>query len=138
MTEEKVSLANLLLPSMEAELDFPGLDGFKVKLCHLGRDYKAKLIKKATKTKFVKHIAVSELDDDAFLKEFTKATVKGWTGLKYKYLIKMLPMNIGSHSLEDCLPYTEENAELFLGNSEEFDSWVAEVVGDLENFIQDK
>ena len=39
---------------------------------------------------------------------------------------------------EDCLPYTSENAELLMKNGVDFDSWVTEMVGDLENFTQRK
>jgi len=35
---------------------------------------------------------------------------------------------------EDELPYTQENAELLMKNSNNFDTWVTETVGDLENF----
>ena len=35
----------------------------------------------------------------------------------------------------DCLPYTRENAELLMKNATDFDTWVTETVGDLENFF---
>lgn len=135
---EQVSLKNLLVPSKETEVEFPGMPGFKVKLCHLGREPKSKLIKKATVTKYKNHQAVQELDDDQFLKAFSRATVKGWTGLKYSYLETLLPVELNDMDPEDCLPFDDANAELLLGNSEAFDAWVVEIVGELENFIQSK
>ena len=39
---------------------------------------------------------------------------------------------------EDELVYTQENAELLMKNSTDFDSWVTETVSELENFTGNK
>ena len=39
---------------------------------------------------------------------------------------------------DDELPFTQDNAELLMKNSGDFDTWVTEVVGDLENFTGNK
>jgi hypothetical protein len=39
---------------------------------------------------------------------------------------------------EDVLPHTQENAELLMRNSGDFDTWVTETVSDLENFTGNK
>ena len=46
--------------------------------------------------------------------------------------------SISTLNPDDCLPYTQENAELLMKNATDFDTWVTEVVGDLENFIGNK
>ena len=38
----------------------------------------------------------------------------------------------------NSLKFTQENAELLMKNSADFDTWVTEVVGDLENFTESK
>ena len=39
---------------------------------------------------------------------------------------------------DDYLGFTQENAELLMKNSSDFDTWVTETVGDLENFTGNK
>ena len=36
--------------------------------------------------------------------------------------------------MKDLVPYSYENAEILVGQSAEFDSWLNEVVFDLDNF----
>ena len=70
--------------------------------------------------------------------EYCKAIIKGWNGLKYKYLEELLLVDTSKLNLEDELDYTEENAELLMKNSGDFDNWVSETVGELENFTKSK
>ena len=43
-------------------------------------------------------------------------------------------MDVSSFDPDDVLPYTQDNAETLMKNSNGFDTWVSETVGDLENF----
>ena len=43
-------------------------------------------------------------------------------------------VNVENLKEEDELPFTRENAELLMKNSLDFDTWITETVGDLENF----
>ena len=47
-------------------------------------------------------------------------------------------MDVSSFDPEDELPYTKDNAELLMKNAADFDTWVTETVGDLENFTGNK
>ena len=78
------------------------------------------------------------MDDDLFLTEYVKAVIKGWKGLKYEFVSQLLLIDTSSIDLQDELRFTQENAELLMKNSADFDTWVTEVVGDLENFTNDK
>ena len=140
MTDTPVSLASLMTPSKTVAIDFPGYTGFEVDLCYLAREELIKLRKKCIYTKWDKktHQPLEELDDDKFLVEYTKAVLKGWRGLKYRYLEELLLVDIGSLSPDDELPFTQENAELLMKNATSFDTWVTETVGDLENFTGNK
>ena len=140
MTDTPVSLASLMTPSKTVAIDFPGYTGFEVDLCYLAREELIKLRKKCIKTKWDKktHQPLEELDDDKFLVEYTKAVLKGWRGLKYRYLEELLLVDIGSLRPDDELPFTQENAELLMKNATSFDTWVTETVGDLENFTGNK
>lgn len=140
MTESPVSLASLMTPSKTVTIDFPGYTGFSVEVTYLAREELIKLRKKCLKTKWDKktHQPLEELDDEKFLVEYTKAVLKGWTGLKYRYLEELLLVDVADFDPDDELSYTKDNAELLMKNSATFDTWVTDTVGDLENFTGNK
>ena len=140
MSDTPISLASLMTPSKTVAIDFPGYAGMSVDLCYLAREELVKLRKKCVTTKFNKKTRQpeEELDDDKFLLEYCKAVIKGWKGLKYQYLEELLLVDVSALDPEDELPFTQENAELLMKNSSNFDTWVTETVGDLENFTGNK
>lgn len=140
MSESPVSLASLITPSKTVTIDFPGYKGFNVDLCYLGREELLKLRKKCVTTKFDKKTRQPEevLDEEKFLIEYCNAVIKGWSGLKYRYLEELLLVDVSHIDPDDTLPHTDENAELLMKNSGTFDTWVTETVGDLENFTGNK
>ena len=125
-----------MTPSKTVSIDFPDMEGFTVKLCYLARDELMKLRSRCLKQKFNKKTRAFEeqLDEDTFLVEYVKAIIKDWNGLKYKYLKELMLVNVENMKEDDELPFTRENAELLMKNSLDFDTWVTETVGDLENF----
>ena len=140
MTDSPVSLASLMTSSKTFTIDFPGYTGFTVDLTYLAREELIKLRKRCLKTKWDKktHQPLEELDDEKFLVEYTKAVLKGWSGLKYRYLEELLLVDIGDLDPDDELPFTQENAELLMKNATSFDTWVTETAGELENFMERK
>ena len=143
MTEEvkkPVSLKSLLTPSKTVSIEMPGFDGFEVKLTYLAREELLKLRNRSVKQVLNKKTRAYEeqLDNDKFLVEYCKAIIKGWKGLKYKYLEELLLVDTSEVNLEDELGYTLENAELLMKNSGDFDNWVSETVAELENFTKSK
>ena len=142
MTEEnkKVSLASLLTPSKTVSVDYPGMLGFSVDLCYLAREELLKLRSRCISQKFNRKTRAfdDQLDEDKFLVEYCKAVIKGWKGLKYSYLEELLLVDISALNPEDNLEYSQENAETLMKNAADFDTWVTEVTGDLENFTKVK
>ena len=136
MSDSPISLASLMTASKTADIDFPGFTGMQVSLCYLGREELVKLRKRCVSTKFDRKTRQPEetLDEEKFIVEYCKAVIKGWSGLKYRYLEELLLVDISSLDAEDELAYTQDNAELLMKNSNTFDTWVTEAVGDLENF----
>ena len=131
-----MDLKSLLVDSKTTWVEFPGLDNFEVELANLSRKELIALRKRCTQNKFNRKTRAFEevLDDDKFVKEFTDATVKKWKGLKLKYLEDLVLVELGSNDPNSLLPYTDENAQQLVENSNEFDNWLNEVVFDLENF----
>ena len=131
-----MELKSLLVDSKTTWVEFPGLDGFEVELANLSRKELVALRKRCTQNKFNRKIRQFEetLDDDKFVVEFTNATVKGWKGLKMKYLEDLLLVDISKQDPESELDFDMANAQQLVENSSEFDNWLNEVVFDLENF----
>jgi hypothetical protein len=140
MTDNPISLASLMTPSKTVTLEFPGFNDVTVDLCYLAREELLKLRKKCVTTKFSKKTRQPEeiLDEDKFLVEYCKAVIKNWSGLKYRYLEELLLVDISALDPEDVLIYTQDNAELLMKNSGDFDTWVTETVSELENFTGNK
>ena len=131
-----MELKSLLVDSKTAWVDFPGMDGFEVELANLSRKELVNLRKRCTTNKFDRKTRMfnEELDETKFVTEFSGATVKGWKGLKLKYLEDLILVDLKGQDKESEMPYSKENAEVLVENSQEFDNWLNEVVFDLENF----
>ena len=138
---EPVSLKSLMTPSKTVSFDYPGCDGFNVSLCYLAREELIKLRNRCTKQVFNKKTRsyVEEMDDDKFLEEYTKAVIKGWVGFKLGFAKNMLLLgDLTPEQEEKELEFTQDNVEVLMKNSPDFDSWVTEMVGDLENLTNSK
>ena len=131
-----MELKSLLLDSKTTWVEFPGLLGFEVELANLSRKELVSLRKKCTQNKFNRKTRQfeDELNDEKFVVEFTKATVKGWKGLQLGYLEDLLLVDLKGQDEKSEMEFSEENAQTLVENSSEFDNWLNEVVFDLENF----
>jgi hypothetical protein len=133
----ELTLNSLLVPSKEIEVDYPGLDGFKVKLAFLSREELIKIRKKATKIVFKNRQPSDEFNEELFLKLYVDAVVKGWFGLKYKYLNELVLVDLSKvKDMEACLDFSVENALLLMKNSTEFDAFISETISDLQAFTK--
>ena len=131
-----MDLKNLLVDSKTAWVEFPGLDNFSIELANLSRKELVALRKRCTVNKFDRKTRVfnEELDETKFVKEFTAATVKGWKGLKLGYLEDLILVDLKGQDPDSEVEWNQENAEVLVENSSEFDNWLNEVVFDLDNF----
>lgn len=77
-TPKAVSLKSLMTPTKTVEFDYPGCEGFKVKLCYLAREELMKLRNRCVSQVFNKKTRGYEeqMDDDKFLEEYTKAVIR--------------------------------------------------------------
>ena len=120
----------------EVWTDFPGLSGFQVKVANLSRKELTNLRKRCTTQKFDRKTRqlVENLDEETFITEFSKAVIKDWKGLSLEHLETLLLIDTDGKDLSEELPFSEENAEVLVSSSTEFDTWLNEVVFDLDNF----
>ena len=134
-----MDLKKLMVDVKEVWVDFPGLSGFKVKIANLSRKELTSLRKRCTVQKFDRKTrqVVETLDEEKFVTEFSNAVIKGWEGLTLESLETLLLINTEGKDLTEELPYSDENAEVLVSSSTEFDTWLNEVVFDLDNFRTD-
>ena len=125
-----------MVDTKSAWLDFPGCPGFSVEVVNLARKELVSLRKRCVSQKFDRKTRQmnEELDEDKFVREFAKATINGWKGLKLKYLEDLILVDLKNQDPEQELEYDPEQAEVMVQNSSEFDNWINEVVFDLANF----
>jgi hypothetical protein len=133
-----ISLKNLLVPSKSLEVEYPGMPDFKIEVAFLSRETLQTIRKKSTKTSFKNRQPVEELNDEVFLELYVKNAIKGWTGLKLKYLEQLVPVDLTGQDREAELEYSEENSLYLMKNSTNFDSFISEQVTDLGNFSANK
>ena len=133
-----ITLKNLLVPSKSLEVEYPGMPEFKIQVAFLSRETLQTIRKKSTKTSFKNRQPVEELNDELFLELYVKNAIKGWTGLKLKYLEQLAPVDLTGQDPEAELDYSEENALYLMKNSSNFDSFISEQVTDLGNFSANK
>ena len=131
-----MDLKTLMVDTKAVWIKFPGLDDFEVQVVNLSRKELTALRKGCTITKFDRKTrqSVEEINEEKFVEKFTEAVIKSWKGLKLAYLENLLLVDIGDQDPDKTLPFTKDNAETLVTSSNEFDTWLNEVVFDLENF----
>ena len=131
-----MDLKKLMVDTKSVWVDFPGLSGFSVEVANLSRKELNGLRKRCTTQKFDRKTrqAVENLDEDKFVVEFSLSTVKNWKGLTIDHLSSLLLIDTEGQDLSKELEYSIENAETLVSSSTEFDTWLNEVVFDLDNF----
>ena len=134
---EEINLSTLLVPSKAIEVDYPGLEDFKINVAFLSREELLRIRKKASKIVYKNRQPIEELNEELFLKIYVEATIKGWSGLKYKYLTQLLLVDTSKiKNLEDCMSYSLDNALLLMKNSSDFDAFISDTVSDLQVFTK--
>lgn len=128
-----MELSKLIIPSKPMEFDYPGTEDLTFTIAHLSRKKIVDMRKKHTKLVKNKITGsfMDELDEDAFMKEYSAAVLCDWKGLNTDNIQEFIV-------IEDCdvqdVPYTAENAYQLMINSQELEQWVAEKLTDIENF----
>ena len=131
-----MELKKLMVDSKAVWIDFPGLSGFSVEVANLSRKELTALRKRCTSQKFDRKTRqlVETLDEDKFVSEFAEASIKNWKGLTVEHLETLLLIDTDGQDPSAEVEFSKDNAEVLVTNSSEFDTWLNEVVFDLDNF----
>lgn len=132
----------MLKDKIEAWIEVAGYPGFEVHLNYLARTEIDKIRKKATTSKFDRrsHQKVDDIDSDLFVATLVKSCIKNWKGFTLEYCAKLLPIEVpeGVDPKVTDIEFTEENAQALVKESPEFDTWLNEVIFDLDHFRSSK
>ena len=133
-----MELKSMLLPEKRVTFDFPGCEGFKLDLCFLSRESNQAILKKCQRAVIDPKTRQprEEFDDELFLELYVGSIIKGWTGLKLKYLTELVLVEVPEGKEEEELEYSKENALELMRNSSILDGWVSDMIKDLENFTK--
>lgn len=139
-----MDLSKLIVPSKTIWDEFPGFDGFEVQLAYLTRDELMKLRTKAVNNVVNKKSrkVEEELDGELFQKLYIKAVIKNWRGLQYKYLPRLVPVDLSEVEVDEDgeyigeLEFSTDNADALMKNASGFDTWISDVLEDVENFTK--
>ena len=127
----------MLTNKLEAWIEMEGFNGFEVKVAYLSRDELNKIRNTVTRTSWSPKTRQKEetIDNELFMREFTKAGVLDWKGLTLEHASKLLPLDVSD--VEDMsveIEYSPEEAIALTEHSNVFDSWLNDVIFDLANF----
>lgn len=130
-------LKDIIVNTKSVAVEFPGLAGFEVTISAVSREVSRKLKTDSEVTKIDPKLRmpVTALDEDKFVEGFAKVAVKGWKGLKYGYLKDLLLVDESAIEDQEALvEYNTDNVIELLKNSQIFDSWINDMVFDIERF----
>lgn len=130
-------LSSIIVQTKSVEVDFPGLEGFKVTISAISRELSRKIREESMVSKIDPRLKmpVEELDEEAFLVKFSKVAVLGWRGLKYKHLSQLVLVDEKLiDDLEAEVDFSHENVMELIKSSQVFDSWINQEVFSLERF----
>ena len=99
-------LKTLMVDTKSAWVEYPGLRGFEVEIANLSRPEMIALRKRCIETVFDRktRAPIEKLNEEKFVAEFTKASVKNWRGLKIKHLEELLLVNIDDQDPDADVP----------------------------------
>lgn len=132
-----MSLKSIVLTTKVVSVEFPGLKGFTVNVGAITREVSKKLREESEVSRLDAKLRmpVKELDETLFLDKFTKMAIKGWSGLTYEHLSKLMLVDLSQvKDVTEEVEYSEENAVVLMKNSVAFDSWINETVFSLDAF----
>ena len=129
-------ISSVSVTDRTVEVEYPGIEGFKITLAYISRDAITKIRDSSVKLKFNPRTRQreEEVDQEKFLKLYVEKVIRGWSGLKMGDLHKLLPVEVNSEQVEEEIPYSQEEAYDLISESTLFDQFVTDCMNDLDTF----
>lgn len=131
-----MELSSLIAKNKEIEIDFPGKEGFKIKICFLGKETMRKIGEKSKTLGFdpKTRLPDEQFDDELFTQLYIDQAIIDWKGLKIEYLADLVLLEDTDTQDAGLLPYSKNNALMLVTNSRVFDNWLSSVMSDISLF----
>lgn len=130
-----LNLKDIALESKESLVEFPGFDGFKVKLAYVSRQQSRNILEASESKVFKNGMHVDNKRDEAkFAQLYTRASIKGWEGLTLDHVSRLMLIDIEGKDLSTPVDYSEDNAEMLFANSSVFSSFIDRSVFEIDTF----
>lgn len=133
---KNLNIAQLVVDTKDMVFDFPGTEGFKVKLNHLSKPKQVKIREASlvSKVDAESGLPYTDLDQDLYIQNYAKEAILGWEGLTGHILATLLLMDEKAMDLDEEIDYSVENAVTLLRYSKSFDNWVTQKMSKLDDF----
>jgi len=132
-----MNLKDIIVETKTVTIPFEGLEGFELRVAAVSRELSRKIRKESEVTKIDPKLRMPtlELDEDLFVQKFAEAAIKGWTGLKYKYLAELVLVDMSQvEDPEAEVEFSMDNVVQLIKHSQIFDTWINEQVFSLHRF----
>lgn len=141
MANSPINISNLIDTAKTSEgvwMQFKDTP-FHVQVTYYGKAQMTALFDRTKRVEFdpVTLTNREEIDREKFRKEYSRKVIRDWRGLTMDVLRKLIPLR-EDPNVPDAyeVPCTDENRELLILHSIEFDRWLQTVCTSLDNFNQ--
>lgn len=130
-----IDLKNLVIDTKEVEVEYPGIEGFKVKVRYISRAKSKELLESAEVKEFKNGMFVgTKRDEDKFVDKFVSHCICGWSGLTLEAVSHLLLIDVSGQDMSTEVQYSHDNAVMLLKNSTAFNAFIDKTVFDLDCF----
>ena len=121
---------------VSAWIEYPDVDGFKVKVGYLGKEEVLKITDSSKEVEWRKHQREEKVDRVKLTRKWADKGILDWKGLTLKKLSEFFPITVKAEDDNKDVPCTPENKYALLTNSTDFDIWLTRVSTSPEYFVE--
>lgn len=130
-----IDLKNLVIDTKEVEVEYPGIDKFKVKVRYISRAKSKELLESSEVKEFKNGMFIgTKRDENKFVDQFVAHCISGWSGLTLEGVSRLLLIDVEEQDLSKEVEYSHDNAVMLLKNSTAFNTFIDNTVFDLDCF----
>ena len=128
-----LNLKSLKVAEKAAEFEHPL--GFKITIAYLPTAVERDIAAQCQTKKYVKGMMQDDVDTDKLYLLLSTKIIRGWEGMTGAHLKELMPVSSDSDITDETeIPYSEDNANFLLRNSDIFENWIQEHRSDLTYF----
>ena len=129
-------LKDIQINTKNIDVEFPRFKSWKLQMCYVPREELTAIRNDAASMAFntISRQKEEKVDTDKFMDVYVRKAVKGWTGLTYEMVMKLVPVELDESDLTKEIPYSHEDAMWLVKNSSEFDTFISETMNQVDLF----